>query len=108
MYHIGEFLLPGWGLLVGSRSDLYKRHSRSEDTLVLSCPTLSQLHTDDLKTLWELVDSIVAEAGDEVIVIEQRITIANTMGSAYSGGHGGGHPARVTSITSGGTEVPGW
>ncbi|EER17676.1 hypothetical protein Pmar_PMAR023597 [Perkinsus marinus ATCC 50983] len=53
--------------------DLYKRRSRSEDTLVLSCATLSQLHTDDLKTLWELVDSIVAEAGDEPIRWAQPI-----------------------------------
>ncbi|KAF4720692.1 hypothetical protein FOZ62_004260, partial [Perkinsus olseni] len=47
--------------------DLYKRRAQAEDTLVLSCPTLSQMYIDDLRGLWKVVDTIVAEAGDEPI-----------------------------------------
>ncbi|KAF4756826.1 hypothetical protein FOZ63_027878, partial [Perkinsus olseni] len=47
--------------------DLYKRRAQAEDTLVLSCPTLSQMYIDDLRGLWRVVDTIVAEAGDEPI-----------------------------------------
>ncbi|KAF4669078.1 hypothetical protein FOL47_002728 [Perkinsus chesapeaki] len=47
--------------------DLYKRRGQAEDTLVLSCPVLSQMHSNELKALWRIVDSIVAEAGDEPV-----------------------------------------